>query len=101
MELVELLIKAVVVGSFIGLIYYALQPRYVFVVQIDGGVLRVTKGKVTSAFLQVIEEACARNGVRRGWVGGVSRGREIGLVFSRSIPPACRQQLRNLWVMER
>ena len=100
-DTLEILVKIVVVSAFIGLIYYALQPRYVFVVKIADGVLQVTRGRLTANFLAEMEEAVTRNGVRHGWVGGVGRGGKVGLAFSRSIPGPCRQQLRNLWVMQR
>jgi hypothetical protein len=97
----ELLLKILVVASLVGLIWFMIQPRFVFYVRIDAGQPRVTKGKVTAAFLDVIGETCQRNGVARGWVGGVAKGREIALEFSRSIPQPCRQQLRNMWMMHR
>jgi hypothetical protein len=90
-----------VVSSFIALVYYALQPRYLFLVKIEDGDLRVTRGKVSANFLAEMDEAVTRNGVRHGWVGGVRRGQKICLAFSRSIPPGCQQQIRNLWAMQR
>lgn len=100
-ETIEMLVKIVVVSAFIGLIYYALQPRYLFLVKINDGALQVTRGKLPANFLAEMDEAVTRNGVRHGWVGGISRGNKIGLAFSRSIPAPCRQQLRNLWAMQR
>lgn len=100
-ETLEIVVKLVVVAGFVAVVWYALQPRFVFLVRIEDGALRVTRGKVSAPCLLEMEDACARNGVRRGWIGGVARGRNTALTFSRSIPPPCRQQLRNLWVMQR
>lgn len=96
----ELIPKLVVIALVIGALWVALQPRYVFLVRLKDGVPRVSKGKVTPAFLQQLGQACAELGVSRGWVGGVQRGRRVALAFSRSIPPPCQQRLRNLWVVQ-
>jgi hypothetical protein len=99
-EKVELVSKLVLVALVIGAVWWMLQPRYVFVVRIAGGVPRATRGKVTAAFLQQIGQACAEHKVSRGWIGGVLRGRRgVALAFSRGMPPPCRQRLRNLWTM--
>ena len=82
------------------MIYHA-ATRYAFLVKIEDGALRVTRGKVTANFLAEMDEACTRNGVRHGWIGGVGRGDKVTLTFSRGIPRPCQQQLRNLWVMRR
>ncbi len=86
-----------------GLVALALRAAYLaqfaFIVRVRNGDLRLMRGKVTRAFLQVIQEHCQQHDVRNGWVGGAWRGRRITLVFSRSIPPPCQQQLRNLWVL--
>jgi hypothetical protein len=76
-----------------------LQSRFVFVVRIANGEPRLAKGKVTTAFLSQIREACHQYGIKRGCVRGVARGGRISLVFSRDVPSSCRQQLRNWWGM--
>jgi hypothetical protein len=96
---VALFEKLVLFALVAGLLWLALQPRYVFVVRIETGGPRVTKGKVTAAFLDEIAQTCIELGVYSGWVAGVRRGRHIRLAFSRHIPPACRQRLRNLWAL--
>jgi hypothetical protein len=96
---VDLVGKLVLVALAVGAVWWMLQPRYVFVVRIAGGVPRATSGKVTAAFLEEIGEACAEYKVSRGWIGGVPRGRQVTLTFSRGMPPSCRQRLRNLWAM--
>lgn len=97
MEWIGKLVFLVLVAAAL---WWAMQPRYAFLICIAGGVPRVTRGKVTSAFLQQVGEVCAEEGLSRGWVGGVPRGRQMALVFSRSIPPPCRQRLRNLWALQ-
>ena len=79
----------------------AMQPRYVFVVRVRDGVARLGSGKVQAGFVVQVEEACRRHGVRDGWVGGVRDGRRVALRFSRTIPSACQQQLRNEWTLPR
>lgn len=95
-QIFNLAIAAVVIGF----VYWAIQPRYVFVIRIDDGIARAAKGKVAPAFLSEVGDACNQAAVRRGWVGGVARGKRVKLAFSRSIPAACQQQLRNVWVMK-
>jgi hypothetical protein len=94
----DLLIKCVVFAIVLAVGWSVLQPRYVFLVKIADGAPRLSKGKVTSAFLSELDDACARHGVVRGWVGGVHRGRLVALTFSRNLPNECRQQLRNTWM---
>jgi hypothetical protein len=79
--------------------WLASQGRYEFLVKIENGLPRTARGKVAAVFLQTIGEACQRNGVRRGWIGGVRTGKRIALVFSSAIPKSCQQQIRNEWVM--
>ena len=95
----ELAFQIVFLGLLVGALWLALQPRYVFVVKVRGGAGRVCRGKVTAAFVQQVEEAFRRNGVRDGWVGGVRQRGRVSLLFSRNLPPACRQQLRNEWAL--
>jgi hypothetical protein len=97
--MIEFAGKLVLVALVLVAVWWAFQPRYLFVVRIAGGVPRATRGKVTAAFLQHVARACAEHGVSHGWIGGVPRGRQVALAFSRGMPPSCRQQLRNLWVM--
>src|SRR5262249_4336862 len=68
-----------------------------FVVRIDSGAARLVRGKVTAALLRQVEEICQEHGVRGGEVYGRLWGRRVRLSFSRGIPPACRQRLRNVW----
>jgi hypothetical protein len=87
-----LLIGFIVVG-----VWFALQPRCAFVVRIAKGQPKAIRGKVTAAFLDQIRETCERHGVRNGTVRGLIRGKRICLGFSRSLPQAGQQQLRNWW----
>jgi hypothetical protein len=89
--------KILVVAVVGGVIWWALQPRYVFLVRIQRGLPRVARGKVTAHFVQQLAEVLEASGVTGGWVGGVVRGRQVSLRFSGNIPPGCRQQLRNVW----
>jgi hypothetical protein len=75
------------------------QPRCAFVVRIKDGKPKVARGTVTQAFLHQIGEMSSRHHVEQGVVRGVVKGGRIALIFSRGIPPAYRQQLRNLWTL--
>jgi hypothetical protein len=89
--------KLLVLGLVAVAIWLAWRGQYVFVVRIERGVPRLSRGRVTPAFLQRLGEVCAEAGIERGWVGGARRGKQIALHFSRSIPPGIRQRLRNQW----
>jgi hypothetical protein len=95
----ETVFNLTLVGLTIVAFYFALQPRYLFMVRIEEGVPRVAKGKVSPAFLAEISEVCAQAKVPRGWVGGLRRGKRVVLAFSRTIPAAVQQRLRNLWML--
>jgi hypothetical protein len=92
-ELGEILIVALVVWAA----WIALSPKPVFKIRVSRGSLRVTRGKVTADFQQQAAEILEQWKISRGWVAAVRRGRRLTLVFSYSVPPGCRQQLRNLW----
>ena len=93
----QLVVSAVGLAVIFFLLQAALVPRYVFVVQINGAELNVTKGKVRGDFLDDVREVLAEFGVTSGWIGGVKRGKQIALRFSGNIPQPCQQRLRNLW----
>jgi hypothetical protein len=89
--------RVVIVTLLAGAVWWGLQPRYRFMVSIEGGIARSTRGLVTPVFLRAVSDLCGREGVSHGWIGGVQRGGRTHLVFSRHIPPSCQQQLRNVW----
>ncbi len=80
----------------VGLLY-AIRPRRVFSVVIDQGAARITGGAVPREFVREVHTACTQAGVARAKVDGVRWGKHVVLSFSRSIPPDCRQRIRNLW----
>jgi hypothetical protein len=84
-------------GVLVAVVWMALQPRCAFVIRIAHGIPRPVRGKVTAAFLEQVREVCQQNGVKRGTVRGLIRGRRIALGFSRNIPPGGQQRLRNWW----
>ena len=79
------------------LVWYLLRPRYAFIVRMEAGAARLTRGKVTDAFLEDLRLACRDEPNATGWVSGVHRGRRVVLRFSRRIPLPLRQRLRNVW----
>ena len=72
-----------------------------FLVHVAQPLPRVLKGKVTAAFLAEFAEVCKDTGIRRGWLGGIRKGKRTVLVFSWHFPPGTRQRLRNLWAIHR
>jgi hypothetical protein len=97
MDLVSKILVAVLI---VGVLWWAFQPRYVFIVRIQSGRPRVIRGKVTAAFLDAVDDVCTQHHVQSGAVRGVERGRRTSLAFSAGIPKACQQRLRNLWVLQ-
>ncbi len=95
----ELLVKVLILGFTIWVIWSLVQPRYVFVIRINRGQLSIRKGRVRRAFLNRVEAVCQEGGVARGWIGGVRQGRRIALRFSRQFPPGSQQRLRNEWAL--
>jgi hypothetical protein len=90
---ISLFALAVIVAA----LWFAMQPRCAFVVRITRGHPKTVRGKVTSAFLDQIRETCQQHGVQNGTIRGLIRGKRIALNFSRTLPSAGQQQLRNWW----
>lgn len=88
-----------VAGWIVWILWRSARPRPAFVVRVEDGEPRPESGTVTAAFLQEVREILARHGVRTARILGQARGGRIGLVFSREIPPAACQQLRNYWAL--
>jgi Protein of unknown function (DUF3634) len=97
--MVELTIKALVLGAFVWAAWSMLQTRYAFEIRIKDGTPQVRRGKVTATSLKRVADVCQEAGVAQGWIGGVQRGRKIALRFSRHFPPGPRQRLRNEWLL--
>jgi Protein of unknown function (DUF3634) len=95
--LTQLVILALAGAIIFAILVAAFVPRYHFIITIKHGKPRVTRGKVQADFLDQVREVCEEDRVTSGWIGGVKRGKPITLRFSRSIPPGCRQRLRNIW----
>jgi len=71
----------------------------VFVIRVRNRVPFLTKGKVSQAFVVELADVLQRHGVRRGSIYGVRRRGAVLLGFSRGVPHAARQALRNVWAM--
>jgi Protein of unknown function (DUF3634) len=91
-----LLEPLIVLAILAAVAWFILTPQFVFRVRISGGALRLTRGKLTHGLLDQLAPICQEWDIKRGWIGGVRRGRRLTLLFSRSVPPGCRQQIRNL-----
>ena len=97
-QITQLVVLGVTVAVITAILYAAFGQRFRFVVTITKGEPRVTKGKVHGDFLDTIREMCLEYGIASGWIGGVLRGKKVSLRFSHSIPAACQQRLRNVWI---
>jgi hypothetical protein len=94
MDLLELVVLIVVVAVVARLLFAV---RFEFRVRIARGSFRLINGKVTRDGLSELKSICDEWKIKHGWIGGVRRGGRIKLSFSRSVPPGCRQQIRNMW----
>jgi hypothetical protein len=93
----NLLVLAVVAVVALVAFWLVDRHRYAFIVGIVRGEPRMRRGKATAAFLHQLTQLCREHQVQYGWVGGIQQVVRIRLAFSRSVPPALQQQLRNLW----
>src|SRR5690348_14827024 len=71
----------------------------VFVIRVRNRVPFLIRGKVSQAFVVELADVLRRHDVRRGSIYGVRRRGAVLLGFSRGIPRAARQALRNVWAM--
>ena len=94
---VQIVIFGVVLAIVAVILQAAFRPNFQFVIQINGDMLTIVKGKVRADFVDEAREVCREFGVTSGWIGGVKRGKSVALKFSRNFPPSCQQRLRNLW----
>jgi hypothetical protein len=95
-EQLEILIPILLAGAAAAVYVW---HRHAFIVRIKHDAPRIVKGKVTAAFLEEVMGICREAGIRRGFVGGLWRGKRIVLVFSWHFPARIRQRLRNLWLL--
>lgn len=84
-----------IVGASIGAIGlgFVPPPGAHTLIQVKAGVVLLTRGSVHSRIMADIGEVLARAGVSSGFIAISSENR---IAFSRRIPPAMRQQLRNI-----
>jgi len=79
-------------------IWWLVQPRSLFVIELVDGAPRRKSGKITAAVLNELAGICRENGITRGRICGVARrGGRIALLFSREFSPGLQQQIRNCW----
>ena len=83
-------------GSFFDRIRCILRPP-VFEVVFERGAVRVRRGRVRKGFVEDCTEIARTHRLESGWIRGRKQGREITLEFSRDIPAALHQRLRNAW----
>lgn len=80
-------------------LWYVAQPKPEFEIQFVAGHAQATHGKVTQAFLELVQEVALANHLVRGAVCGYAAGGMIRLTFSTEFPEVGRQQLRNWWII--
>ncbi len=80
-------------------IWAILQSRYLFVIQIRVGKVVRSRGRVPQFFLEDVEAICRENPSFTGTIRGLSRGKQIRLVFSSRIPGNLQQRFRNAWFL--
>jgi hypothetical protein len=97
----DFVVPIVIVALVIAALWYAAQPKCELLLSLDGGRLRVVRGKSTTAFLEAAQAICAEFGLTRGEIRGIRRSRHLMLAFSSSIPPEAQQRLRNVWQLHR
>lgn len=88
-----------VAGSITAGLFYAAQARPRFVLNVVDGQLRVVQGQPPPSFVQEAEDIIRESRLPSGMIKGyVKHGRPV-LSFSRHVPPALQQRLRNVLAM--
>jgi hypothetical protein len=88
-----------IAGALAWALWRSSRPRPVFAVRIVAGQPAAVDGTVTSAFLVRLRELAAAHQLLEAEVAGFAHDGVIRLHFSRDVPDAARQQLRNWWAM--
>jgi hypothetical protein len=96
-SLPKLVVLVVALTVMFAIIRVAAASQYSFMVVIRRGEVHVTKGSVPPEFLDHVREVCCEHTITSGWIGGVQRGKNTALNFSRQIPRPIQQRLRNYW----
>ncbi|HJZ91921.1 MAG TPA: DUF3634 family protein [Gemmataceae bacterium] len=97
--MVYVAVVAVLVFLAVAYAWYLSSQARVWVVRVRDGNLVLMKGKIAQTVVADLGEVLQRHSVRRGALYGINRRGRVTLGFSRSIPPSCRQSLRNVWSM--
>jgi hypothetical protein len=95
----ETLVVLAIAGSLAWVLWRNSRPRPVFMVRLAAGQPSAIDGTVTPAFLVRLREIAAAHQLLDAEVAGFAHDGVIRLHFSRGVPAAARQQLRNWWAM--
>jgi hypothetical protein len=96
---IEHIVALVLGAALVWALWRTSQPRSVFIVRIVFGRPETVDGTVTSAFLARLRDIAAVHGVEAGEVAGYEHEGLIRLRFSREVPEAAQQQMRNWWAL--
>ncbi len=89
----RILIALVIVAAIV----YVFRPKPRFIVRIRDGRPIATRGKVPAAFLADCQRALDELNIHGGTIKGYGPPHRTTLKFSRQIPVADHQSLRNVW----
>jgi hypothetical protein len=95
----ETLVVLALGGALAWALWRSSRPRPLFMVRIAEGQPAAIDGTVTPAFLVRLRELAAAHQLIDADVAGFAHEGVIRLHFSREVPDAARQQLRNWWAM--
>lgn len=79
--------------------YLLFPPR--FTVRVNGGTVRLVRGRVTPSFLRDCQALVSESGIRDGWIRGTGGPGNPRLDFSSGIGEKDRQRFRNVAGMHR
>lgn len=69
----------------------------IFVIELQAGAARLTKGSVPASWTSDCGEIAAEFGIVHGYVEGVRSPWGVGLRFSPGVPKECHQRFRNVF----
>ncbi|MBK1735591.1 hypothetical protein CKO15_09900 [Halorhodospira abdelmalekii] len=84
-------------GLAVGVAWMLWDARYVFIVAIENGKIRIKRGSPPEKFLRSCRIVVYLHKLQRGKIYGERTAAGVELSFSREIPERPRQAFRNVW----